>query len=228
MNKNKKSLLNGLLEEQAKATNLSPNILKKLGDEFINIDQADLAKICFSSAQSLAQSQGNIILEQMMKKRVFEATNANPKIQPSPEKRVIAKAFFQRVKEPDLRPEVIRGSSRVTQDPPSLSSIAGYTQWAKAPLTNFISCNRTNQKNDQYIQILRRYSSFSVLLDSTRRYAIGGGYFISHGGFGLVLDPGHNFIQSFLGANHSIRDIDTIIVTHAHDDHMGGKCIIFS
>jgi len=75
--------------------------------------------------------------------------------------------------------------------------------------------------------ILRRWNSYSPMLpdlniytDNIRRGKMkGGGYFINCTGNGIVIDPGSNFVENFLKEEYSIRDIDTIILTHSHIDH---------
>ena len=74
---------------------------------------------------------------------------------------------------------------------------------------------------DWYIQFLKVYSSFTTLLpQSWNACRAGGGYFLALGGYGCVIDPGHHFLNNFFKVGHQITDIDAIIVTHFHDDHM--------
>jgi tetratricopeptide (TPR) repeat protein len=48
----------------------------------------------------------------------------------------------------------------------------------------------------------------------------GGGYFLVWNKKGIVIDPGFDFIRNLYSAGYSISDIDAIIITHAHIDHM--------
>jgi glyoxylase-like metal-dependent hydrolase (beta-lactamase superfamily II) len=53
----------------------------------------------------------------------------------------------------------------------------------------------------------------------SRKKSIGGGYYLRHDGYGIVIDPGYNFLQNFYEAGGRIFDIDAIVLTHAHNDH---------
>lgn len=67
------------------------------------------------------------------------------------------------------------------------------------------------------LEFLKCYSSYTPLTDDGD-HGVGGGYFLVAGGFGCVIDPGHNFLENF-AKRHTLGDIDAIVVTHAHDDH---------
>jgi glyoxylase-like metal-dependent hydrolase (beta-lactamase superfamily II) len=58
-------------------------------------------------------------------------------------------------------------------------------------------------------------------MKSKRIHAVGGGYFLTLGGYGCVIDPGHHFLDNFFGKNHSIDDVNAIILTHFHNYHYG-------
>lgn len=81
-------------------------------------------------------------------------------------------------------------------------------------------------QNSYCLTVLRRWQSFTPALstgaaDDSR----GGGYFVyrtdgdGHVAQGLVVDPGFDFVENFLAQGFSIRDIDAVIMTHAHVDH---------
>jgi len=85
-----------------------------------------------------------------------------------------------------------------------------------------------------FFVVLRKWNSYTPSLPiSTRKleavsqYSIGGGYFLSvpsngpevNRGYGLVIDPGYNFIHNFGLAGFCLDDIDGILITHAHNDH---------
>ncbi len=74
--------------------------------------------------------------------------------------------------------------------------------------------------------VLRRWQSYTpVLSTGSASDSRGGGYFIyktDDSGLvqeGIVVDPGFDFIENFLREGFSIRDIDAVIMTHAHPDH---------
>lgn len=83
---------------------------------------------------------------------------------------------------------------------------------------------------------LRRYSSFFPFLPRPSAFdVLGGGYLFRVYGdskntpngwyskqspLGIAIDPGPNFIDNLYRAEFSLEDIDMIIVTHDHPDHM--------
>lgn len=93
---------------------------------------------------------------------------------------------------------------------------------------------RSKIREDHLVQVivLRRWNSFSPGL--FRRYtgSLGGGYLLRINKTllkgenkeeldveNIVIDPGYNFLQNFCSEGFSIKDIDTIIITHSHLDH---------
>lgn len=75
------------------------------------------------------------------------------------------------------------------------------------------------------LSVLRKWASYTAI--PLLRYGrqgdtgIGGGYFLRWGNWGLVIDPGLGFGQSFCDAGFVPRDIDAVAVTHHHIDHTG-------
>ena len=88
--------------------------------------------------------------------------------------------------------------------------------------------------SESFLVVLRRWNSYTPSLpmaqhnmDGLNQYSIGGGYYLflqseegslNHG-YGLVIDPGYNFIHNFGSAGFGLDDIDGILMTHAHNDH---------
>jgi len=73
---------------------------------------------------------------------------------------------------------------------------------------------------DRFI-ILRRWSSYTPRVPRPRISQVkGGGYFLIWKGKGIVIDPGFDFLINLYNEGFSISDIDAIIVTHPHIDHM--------
>jgi tetratricopeptide (TPR) repeat protein len=78
---------------------------------------------------------------------------------------------------------------------------------------------------------MRRYSSpFPLLPRPSAFRALGGGYFIrlhgTRGGdveepYGIVVDPGVDFVENLYRSGFSLSDIDMIVVSHDHVDHLG-------
>jgi len=73
---------------------------------------------------------------------------------------------------------------------------------------------------------LRRYSSFFPFLPRPSAFRVlGGGYFIRvHSSdappFGIVIDPGADFIENLYRCGFALADIDMIVATHDHADHL--------
>jgi tetratricopeptide (TPR) repeat protein len=71
-----------------------------------------------------------------------------------------------------------------------------------------------------FLLILRKWNSYTPIIPAEpTEHCVGGGYFISHKGKGIVIDPGYDFIENFHRAGGRITDIDIVILTHAHGDH---------
>jgi hypothetical protein len=93
--------------------------------------------------------------------------------------------------------------------------------------------NYKKENRPDHLVVLRRWNSFSPILShrpprenteevfwrQLRREIRGGGYFLSWRGFGIAVDPGHNFIENLYQAGYSVRDIDAVVITHDHLDH---------
>jgi hypothetical protein len=81
---------------------------------------------------------------------------------------------------------------------------------------------------------MRRYSSAFPLLPRPSAFrALGGGYFMrvqagplpakdGRPPLGIVVDPGVDFVENLYRTDYTLSDIDMIVVTHDHVDHLGG------
>lgn len=70
-------------------------------------------------------------------------------------------------------------------------------------------------KDEVLIEVLRRWNSYTPLVVNSK----GGGYFIKSSDTGIVIDPGLTFLKNFKDSGHFFDEIDTILVSHSHDDH---------
>lgn len=70
-----------------------------------------------------------------------------------------------------------------------------------------------------YLHVLRRWNSYTPALRTEDETSLGGGYFLSWHGKGLVIDPGFDFIKNFHNAGFSIGCIHAVAITHSHLDH---------
>jgi len=67
--------------------------------------------------------------------------------------------------------------------------------------------------------VLRRWNSHTPIVGKGFFASKGGGYFVRCGEKGIVIDPGFNFIQNFVEAGFHFKDINYVMITHAHNDH---------
>lgn len=88
------------------------------------------------------------------------------------------------------------------------------------------------RKRESFILCLRQWNSYGPLMETGqgKKRNAGGGTFISwrwsedEPACGIVVDPGHGFIQNLINDDAiklGTRDINAVIVTHLHLDHMG-------
>lgn len=85
------------------------------------------------------------------------------------------------------------------------------------------------EKNSQYsldFVCMRRYSSFFPFLPRPSAFrAPGGGYFVqarepNAEPFGIAIDPGPDFIENLYRCGFALADIQMIVITHDHADHI--------
>jgi tetratricopeptide (TPR) repeat protein len=85
------------------------------------------------------------------------------------------------------------------------------------------------KENDGYsldLVCMRRYSSFFPFLPRPSAFrAPGGGYFVKahepdSKPFGIVVDPGPDFIENLYRCGFALADIQMIVITHDHADHI--------
>jgi tetratricopeptide (TPR) repeat protein/ribonuclease BN (tRNA processing enzyme) len=72
---------------------------------------------------------------------------------------------------------------------------------------------------DDTLSVLRGWSSAVTLLEGSDRRWRGGGYFLKWRGYGIVIDPGFDFLRNFHDAGYHGREIDVAVVSHNHSDH---------
>jgi ribonuclease BN (tRNA processing enzyme) len=73
--------------------------------------------------------------------------------------------------------------------------------------------------SEDYLLVLRRWNSYTPIVAKDFHISKGGGYFLKVNQQGIVIDPGFNFIDNFRAAGHFFYEIDTVLVSHAHNDH---------
>jgi len=112
---------------------------------------------------------------------------------------------------------------------------------SKRDISCTLPCNKLDIRSfnpalklpDNYFLNLKGWSSNIPLIAASlndpemESTVLGGGYFIKWKNTGIVIDPGINFLKNFHKYNHHIYDINMVVVTHNHIDHMFDMKAIF-
>jgi len=116
-----------------------------------------------------------------------------------------------------------------------LAQVYRYLMQTSARHTAIAHAATTNAMPSMEFLCARRYSSFFPFLPRPSPFRVpGGGYFVqvrdvpdaedSHAAsdatYGIAIDPGPNFLHNLYSCGQSLDDIDVIIVTHDHADHL--------
>lgn len=83
----------------------------------------------------------------------------------------------------------------------------------------FIFDESTYYYEDNFIEVLQRWNSFTPIVHTNSIGSKGGGHYLKINGYGIVIDPGFNFIENFQSLGYTYRDIDFVFFSHAHNDH---------
>lgn len=80
-----------------------------------------------------------------------------------------------------------------------------------------------NQKGGFYFMGLQRWNSASP----AKGFSVGGGYLLYHLNkeskkvdMGIAIDPGFDFVRNLFHMGFSLNDIDIVLISHAHPDHI--------
>jgi tetratricopeptide (TPR) repeat protein/ribonuclease BN (tRNA processing enzyme) len=85
-------------------------------------------------------------------------------------------------------------------------------------MSRFLTTQKT-LKSERFFQVLRRWNSFTPIIPEKSRSSLGGGYLFACDNQGIIIDPGYNFVENFIKCGYSLGDLNSIVLTHAHDDH---------
>ncbi len=85
------------------------------------------------------------------------------------------------------------------------------------------SIHENHQKGGFYFMGLQRWNSASP----AKGYSVGGGYLLYHLNkekkevdMGIAIDPGFDFVRNLFHMGFSLDDIDIVLISHAHLDHI--------
>lgn len=84
-------------------------------------------------------------------------------------------------------------------------------------ISQYLKRERSYETN--YFLNLRQWNSYTPILKFREGDPRGGGYFLKWADAGIVIDPGHGFIQNLFEYGLGVADIDVIVITHDHPDH---------
>jgi len=85
---------------------------------------------------------------------------------------------------------------------------------------SFLKVDSRLDPNRSILMVLRRWNSYTPGIPSSEdERSRGGGYFLWHRGKGIVIDPGYDFLENLNAAGVRLVDVDSVVVTHAHNDH---------
>jgi len=130
-----------------------------------------------------------------------------------------------------IMPEMLARLNRRARRIKFFNKVSDY----ESKINEFISSYRkVPLGSESFLVVLRRWNSYTPSLPvppsrkgGLSQHSVGGGYYLHvqsplkslAPGYGLVIDPGYNFIHNFGAAGFCLDDIDGVLMTHAHNDH---------
>ncbi|MBM9514780.1 MBL fold metallo-hydrolase [Desulfogranum marinum] len=106
-----------------------------------------------------------------------------------------------------------------------------YIEAKQQQISRFIEAGKSGVADPKYkLTVLRKWNSYTPVLPNENESLSnkGGGYFLRAADFGIVIDPGYNFVENFMNAGFKLDDIDCVFISHAHNDHTVELESIFS
>ncbi|QLA18788.1 tetratricopeptide repeat protein [Desulfolutivibrio sulfoxidireducens] len=108
----------------------------------------------------------------------------------------------------------------IQQKKDSMGSILASMKKTTQDRMLFLSATPAANEKSVFL-VLRKWNSYTPIIPAKEldERSLGGGYYLRHNNHGVVIDPGLNFIENFSNAGLRMADIDTIVITHSHNDH---------
>lgn len=91
---------------------------------------------------------------------------------------------------------------------------------------DFFSAQSRFRPESSLLLSLRQWNPHTPVADAAPDD--GGGYFILHGGCGIVIDPGRDFIEQFQRASGRVTDMTHVILSHAGNDRAADLEALFA
>lgn len=123
------------------------------------------------------------------------------------------------------KPIEVNQRIKLLMDKIEQSNIKKNIKDAKKVFSDFIAEREIGNKEEIDIPellVLRRWNSYTPIIadkKAGKETSKGGGYFFRILDYGIVIDPGFNFLENFIAAGYKFHHIDYILITHAHNDH---------
>ena len=118
---------------------------------------------------------------------------------------------------PDDRAMVGKAASSASTDDVESGIIAAIQEAGDTQYEKYLGQPDSTRKDT--LSILRGWSSAVTLLEGSERRWRGGGYFLKWGDYGIVIDPGFDFLRNFHDTGYHGREISAVVVSHNHPDH---------
>jgi len=121
--------------------------------------------------------------------------------------------FYETIADPPLTANIMTAISNDIDLQDLMDTIEYNENKLKVTLTNR---GRTLDSFSNMLLNFKRWNSTSPVHSSPS--SLGGGYFLIWHHKGIVIDPGYDYVSTFI-RSFSIEDINAVIVTHDHPDH---------
>ena len=232
-----------ILEDYTKAIEIDPNepmIYNNLAAYYSNIvgdhDKAlinyekaiEIYKEQVNSSTFLARIYNNLGLFNLEKLKKYEsaskAFNQAKELAVANNNAYILQSINENIKKTDaLLSKAIKDNEKIKKltELIKTSEIEKSIEETKESFTGFIQedLHDTTNKGLKLV-VLRKWNSYTPIIADNRNISKGGGYFLKIDGKGIVIDPGFNFIDNFKSAGYKFKEIDDILISHAHNDHV--------
>jgi len=138
---------------------------------------------------------------------------------------------IKKVEKENIDTAISKYLSKITEDIGFKKEITGYIKNKQEIINKFIASGKSEVEEPLYkLTVLRKWNSYTPVLPADNKSGSnkGGGYFLRIKDYGIVIDPGYNFIENFMNAGFKLDDIDSVFISHAHNDHTVELESIFS